>query len=45
MDFSVFCYCSSWRNYFHIFLVTFARKDNSLRINWLVGLLEYWVTR
>lgn len=27
------------------FLVTFARKDNSLRINRLVGLLENWVTR
>lgn len=25
--------------------VTFARKDNSLRINRLVGLLENWVTR
>ncbi len=27
------------------FIVTFARKDNSLRINRLVGLLENWVTR
>lgn len=27
------------------FLVTFARKDNSLRINRLVGLLENWVMR
>ena len=27
------------------FFVTFARKDNSLRINRLVGLLEKWVTR
>lgn len=27
------------------FCVTFARKDNSLRINQLVGLLENWVTR
>ena len=27
------------------FSVTFARKDNSLRINRLVGLLENWVTR
>lgn len=26
-------------------IVTFARKDNSLRINRLVGLLENWVTR
>lgn len=26
-------------------LVTFARKDNSLRINRLVGLLENWVMR
>ena len=26
-------------------VVTFARKDNSLRINRLVGLLENWVTR
>ena len=25
--------------------ITFARKDNSLRINRLVGLLENWVTR
>jgi len=25
--------------------LTFARKDNSLRINRLVGLLEHWVTR
>ena len=25
--------------------VTFARKDNSLRINRLVGLFENWVTR
>ena len=25
--------------------VTIARKDNSLRINRLVGLLENWVTR
>ena len=34
-------------NYFeHYFdYVTFARKDNSLRINRLVGLLENWVTR
>lgn len=28
-----------------IILVTFARKDNSLRINQLVGLLENWVMR
>ena len=28
-----------------IFLVTFARKGNLLRINRLVGLLENWVTR
>ena len=28
-----------------IFNVTFARKDNSLRINQLVGLLENWVMR
>ena len=28
-----------------IISVTFARKDNSLRINRLVGLLENWVTR
>ena len=28
-----------------LFLLTFARKDNSLRINPLVGLLENWVTR
>ena len=28
-----------------LFYVTFARKDNSLRINRLVGLLENWVTR
>ena len=27
------------------FFLTFARKDNSLRINRLVGLLENWVTR
>ena len=27
------------------YAVTFARKDNSLRINRLVGLLENWVTR
>lgn len=27
------------------FFVTFARKDNSLRINQLVGLLENWVMR
>ena len=27
------------------FMLTFARKDNSLRINRLVGLLENWVTR
>ena len=27
------------------FLLTFARKDNSLRINRLVGLLENWVMR
>lgn len=28
-----------------LFFVTFARKDNSLRINQLVGLLENWVMR
>lgn len=28
-----------------IFIVTFAKKDNSLRINQLVGLLENWVMR
>ena len=27
------------------FVVTFTRKDNSLRINRLFGLLENWVTR
>ena len=27
------------------FYLTFARKDNSLRINRLVGLLENWVMR
>lgn len=27
------------------FFITFARKDNSLRINRLVGLFENWVTR
>ena len=26
-------------------ILTFARKDNSLRINRLVGLLENWVMR
>lgn len=31
--------------YLSIVEVTFARKDNSLRINRLVGLLENWVTR
>ena len=30
---------------YHRFNVTFARKDNSLRINRLFGLLENWVTR
>ena len=33
------------REQIHKFLLTFARKDNSLRINRLVGLLENWVTR
>lgn len=32
-------------SYAQRFSVTFARKDNSLRINRLVGLLENWVTR
>ena len=32
-------------NLFPEFFVTFARKDNSLRINRLVGLLENWVMR
>ena len=30
---------------FQYISVTFARKDNSLRINRLVGLLENWVMR
>lgn len=33
------------RNESKVISVTFARKDNSLRINRLVGLLENWVTR
>ena len=28
-----------------VFFVTFARKDNLLRVNRLVGLFENWVTR
>ena len=33
------------RDFAEIIFVIFARKDNSLRINRLVGLLENWVTR
>ena len=33
------------RDYYLDFYITFAREDNSLRINRLVGLLENWVMR
>lgn len=35
---------TTWDN-IQDFMVTFARKDNSLRISRLVELLENWVTR